>query len=75
MYANLDKELGANKISWRSAAAAINMPEATFRNKITAGRFAIDEAFKIKSRLLPKFELEYLFENDEAEQAGESDED
>ncbi len=73
MYANLDKELGANKISWRSAAAAINMAEATFRNKITVGRFAIDEAFKIKSRLLPKFELEYLFESNEAEPATETE--
>ena len=62
MYANLDRELSANKVSWRAAAAAIDMAEATFRNKITVGKFDIDEAFKIKRRLLPKFEIEYLFE-------------
>jgi hypothetical protein len=66
MYANLDRELSANKVSWRAAAEAIAMPEATFRNKITDGRFTIEEAFKIKRRLLPKFELEYLFESSDA---------
>ena len=65
MYANLDREIGANKMSWRSAAAAIDMPESTFRNKISSGEFSIGEAFKIKTRLFPKFELEYLFEQSE----------
>lgn len=42
------------------------MPESTFRNKITCGEFSIDEAFKIKNLLFPKYSLEYLFENAEA---------
>lgn len=62
MFSNLDKELSANKMSWRNAAYAIGMPESTFRKKITDGNFSIDEAFAIKNRLLPKFTLEYLFE-------------
>lgn len=64
MYANLDREIGANKMSWRSASTAIGMPESTFRNKITVGEFSIDEAFNIKNLLFPKFTLEYLFEKD-----------
>lgn len=64
MYVNLDRELRANALSYRSAAAAINMPEPTFRSKLSDGRFYIDEVFAIKSRLLPKYDLEYLFAND-----------
>lgn len=62
MYVNLNREIGANGMSWRSVSAAIGMSEATFRNKITKGNFAIDEAFLIKERVLPKYTLEYLFE-------------
>lgn len=35
MYNNLNKEILANGMSWRSTAAAIGMPESTFRNKIS----------------------------------------
>lgn len=62
MFANLDREIGANKMSWRSVSAAIGMSESTFRHKITVGNFTIDEAFMIKNRVLPKYSLEYLFE-------------
>ena len=64
MYPNLDRELGANKMSWRSAAKAIRMPESTFRDKIIKGGFSVTEAFKIQKILLPKYTLEYLFEPD-----------
>ena len=66
MYANLDREIGANKMSWRSVSRVIGMPESTFRSKITSGEFSINEAFKIKNLLFPKLELEYLFEQTEA---------
>ncbi len=62
MYRNLDREINANGMSWRSVSGAIGMPESTFRNKITKGDFSIGEAFSIKERLFPKYELEYLFE-------------
>lgn len=62
MYENLDREIGANKMSWRSVSTAIGMPESTFRNKITNGEFSVDEAFNIKKLVFPKFDLEYLFE-------------
>lgn len=63
MYPNLDKELSANKMSQRSAAKAIGMSESTFRDKFSKGNFSIHEAFMIHRLLLPKFELEYLFES------------
>lgn len=62
MFTNLDRELNNGRISWRAAAKAIDMPEATFRSKIKDGNFSIDEAFNIKKMLFPQFELEYLFE-------------
>lgn len=62
MFSNLDREIAANGMSWRSVSAAIGMPESTFRNKIKNGGFSIDEAFAIKERLFPKYTLEYLFE-------------
>lgn len=62
MFANLDKEIGANKMSWRSVSSAIGMSEATFRYKITRGDFTVTEAFLIKERVLPKYTIEYLFE-------------
>lgn len=61
MFANLDREIGANGMSWRTVASAINMPESTFRSKITSGNFTIDEAFNIKNIVFPKYALEYLF--------------
>lgn len=61
MFANLDKEINANGMSWRSVATAIGMPESTFRNKITQGEFSIGEAFTIKELVFPKYNLEYLF--------------
>lgn len=65
MYSNLDKEIYANKMSMRSVSSAIGMPESTFRSKITSGDFSISEAFKIKERLFPKYDLEYLFSKTE----------
>lgn len=62
MFANLDREISACKMSYRSSSTAIGMPESTFRAKITCGEFSITEAFKIKNILFPKFDLEYLFE-------------
>lgn len=64
MYSNLSKEILANGMSWRSTAAAIGMPESTFRNKITVGDFLVTEALMIKERVLPKFDLAYLFAKD-----------
>lgn len=61
MFENLNKEINANGMTWRSVSAAIGMPESTFRNKITNGDFSVGEAFTIKERLFPKYTLEYLF--------------
>ena len=67
MFANLDREIGASKMSWRSVSAAIGMPEATFRYKIREGDFTVEEAFLIKERVFPKYELQYLFERSETD--------
>lgn len=66
MYNNLNKEILANGMSWRSTAAAIGMPESTFRNKISCGDFSVDEALIIKERILPKYDLAYLFAKDDS---------
>lgn len=73
MYPNLDKEIGSHKMSWRSVAKAISMPESTFREKITRGSFAVEEAFEIKNILFPKFEPEYLFERADSKDSGSHD--
>lgn len=62
VYPNLDHEISSNKMSWRSVAKAIGMPESTFRAKITSGNFAVEEAFEIRNILFPKYDPEYLFE-------------
>lgn len=69
MFANLNREIGANGMSWRSVASAINMPESTFRNKITNGEFTVSEAFQIKEKVLPKYTLEYLFAKEKQQTA------
>ncbi|MBQ9460696.1 MAG: hypothetical protein IJU51_02095 [Clostridia bacterium] len=67
MFSNLNKEILSNGMSWRSTAAAIGMPESTFRNKITVGDFTVTEALTIKERVLPKYDLAYLFAKDSEE--------
>lgn len=66
MYENLIKALKAKGISNNAAAAAIGMPETTFRGKITTERsFYVEEALRIKQNLFPEMEVGYLFENTE----------
>lgn len=66
MHKNLEKALRAKGISNNAAAAAINMPEATFRGKMNiAGRsFSIEEAIRIKNNLFPEMEVSYLFKSE-----------
>ena len=61
LFSNLNKEILSNGMTWRSTAAAIGMPESTFRNKISAGDFTVTEALMIKERVLPKYDFAYLF--------------
>lgn len=62
MYTNLERAINESGMSWRSVAAAINMPESTFRYKMTEGDFSVDDAFTIKALVLPKYDIGYLFE-------------
>lgn len=66
MYKNLDKELKAKGISVNAAAAAIGMPEPTFRGKMNVAErsFSFDEAVNIKLNLFPELDIFYLFARD-----------
>jgi len=69
MYENLIRALKAKGISNNAAAAAIGMPETTFRSKITTERsFYIEEALQIKANLFPEMEISYLFQRTEADE-------
>ncbi len=72
MYKNLEHEIAASGMSYRSVAAAIGMPESTFRGKMNRGSFTVEEAFKIKQLLFPKYEYEYLFAEAVEEAYGEN---
>lgn len=63
MYENLLKQLKAKGLSINAAAAAIGMPEATFRGKMNVAErsFSVEEAIKIKLDLFPELDLLYLF--------------
>lgn len=61
MYGNLERAINECGMSLRSVAAAINMPESTLRYKLKEGGISIEDAFSIKFRVLPKYDIEYLF--------------
>jgi hypothetical protein len=69
MYANLEKSLKQKGLSVRAAAAAVGMPEATFRTKLNERSFDVEEAFKIRDDLFPELDIFYLFEKPIAETA------
>ena len=71
MYENLNKALKAKGISNNAAAAAIGMPEPTFRGKMTVHdrSFSIEEAISIKLNLFPEKDMMYLFERTDSEPA------
>lgn len=63
MYKNLERELKAKGLSNNAAAAAIGMPEATFRGKmkIEDRSFTVEEAIRIQENLFPEMNIFYLF--------------
>ena len=67
MYVNLENELKKKGLSVNAAAAAIAMPEPTFRGKLTVKDrcFSVDEAIKIKLNLFPELDIFYLFKRDD----------
>lgn len=68
MYENLTNELKRKGISVAAAAAAIDMPEPTFRSKLY-GRsecgFTVEQAMKLKNNLFPEMDFIYLFTKSE----------
>ena len=71
MYGNLLKELRAKGLSINAAAAAIGMPEPTFRGKMSIeGRsFTVEEAIDIKQNIFPEMDIFYLFQREDAQTA------
>ena len=61
MYENLKRAINECGMSWGSVAAAINMPESSFQYKMKEGGLSIEDAFTIKSRVFPKYDVDYLF--------------
>lgn len=62
MYGNLERAINESGMSVRSVAAAIGIPESTLRYKLKEGGLSIDDAFNIKTLVLPKYDMNYLFE-------------
>lgn len=63
-YKRLIEAMKMKGLSNRAVASTINMPEATFRTKVsgqTEGGFTMDEAIAIKTNLFPEMDLIYLF--------------
>lgn len=67
MYNNLRRALNTKGISVNAAAAAIGMPEPTFRGKMNVKdrSFSVEEAICIKLNLFPEMDVMYLFQKDE----------
>lgn len=70
MYENLARALKAKGISNNAAAAAIGMPEPTFRGKMTVKdrSFSVDEAINIKLNLFPEMDMMYLFQKSDRDE-------
>lgn len=66
MYRNLENELKRKGLSVNAAAAAIGMPEPTFRGKLSVKdrSFSIEEAIRIKLNLFPELDIMYLFKKE-----------
>lgn len=70
MYECLSSAIKAKGLSFRAVAAAIGMPEPTFRSKIN-GRsecgFTVEEAFAIQENVFPEMDFKYLFKRNNQE--------
>jgi hypothetical protein len=61
-YCNLKGELAKNNISKTKVAEVLGLHINTVTNKLEgSSSFSIEEAFKIKTQLLPYCDLSYLF--------------
>ena len=59
---NLEKALSDKGISDEVVCSILGIHRNTLRNKKNGeSEFTISEAFKIKTNLLPEYDLEYLF--------------
>lgn len=63
MFENLRNELDKKHITMTSVAKVIGCSDKSLQNKLR-GRteFTLSEIFKIKSDILPEFDIKYLFQ-------------
>lgn len=61
MYNNLRNALKSKGLSYNAAAAAVGMPEPTFRTKVQERSFSVEEAIYIRENLFPEMDLKFLF--------------
>lgn len=66
MYENLRNALKSKGISFNAAAAAVGMPEPTFRTKVQERSFDVEEAFHIQANLFPEMDIRFLFARTDA---------
>ncbi|MGN0613578.1 MAG: hypothetical protein ACI4JB_06710 [Porcipelethomonas sp.] len=64
MFKNLEHAIHESHMTINSAAAAIGMSESSLRYKINKESFGVNEAFKLRNILFPKYDLFYLFQSD-----------
>lgn len=65
MLQNLKKALDNKRISLAAYAAILGVTEKTVRNKIAEETpFTYPEARKTKMKLLPEYDIDYLFASD-----------
>lgn len=73
MYPNLKEALARKDISQREIAAHLDIHENSIRNKISgSSSFSIEEAFKVKDRFFPDYDLKYLFRKIDENQINKS---
>ncbi len=66
MLSNLKKALDGKNISMKAYAAVLGVSEKTVWNKINEETpFTYPEAQKTKKELLPEYDTDYLFTNEE----------
>lgn len=65
MYTNLSKEMVTAHITQAQIAEMLGVRAATVSDKINGKyKFYLDEALKIKKVFFPRFEIEYLFDEE-----------
>lgn len=67
MYSNLKAEMARKGISQKEIAMFLHIHENSMSSKINGySPISIEEAFKIRNKYFPNFDLQYLFSKESA---------